>query len=102
RFRQFDVDSTVEIDLSNQQFSSNPVLHVEYSGILNPEEDRRDPILARVSEDSAFLLYAGKWFPMNGLYRDKADMRLKVNAPAGWTLIADLPKSGDGYASTQP
>src|SRR5438128_9204931 len=24
RFRQFDVDSTVEIDLANQQFNSNP------------------------------------------------------------------------------
>src|SRR5439155_21600356 len=76
RFRQFDVDSTVEIDLSNQQFNSNPVLHIEYSGILDPEQSRREPVLARVSEDSAFLLYEGKWFPINGLYRDKADMRL--------------------------
>src|SRR5262245_25075358 len=32
RIRQFDVDSTVEIDLSNQQFNGNPVLHIEYSG----------------------------------------------------------------------
>src|SRR5262245_51651846 len=45
RFRQFDVDSTVEIDLSNQQFNNNSVLHIEYSGILNPEEDRREPVL---------------------------------------------------------
>jgi hypothetical protein len=34
-------------------------------------------------------------------FRDKADMRLKVTAPAGWTLVSDLPKSGDGYSSTQ-
>src|SRR6185295_13660297 len=51
RFRQFDVDSTVEIELSSQQFTSNPVLHIEYSGRLNPEDDRREPVLARVSED---------------------------------------------------
>src|SRR5262245_29085126 len=102
RFRQFDVDSTVEIELSGQQFNNNPVLHIEYSGILNPEDDRHDPILAKVSDDSAFLLYAGKWFPTNGLYRDKADMRIKVSAPAGWSLVSDLAKSGDGYASTQP
>lgn len=102
RFRQFDVDSTVEIELSTQQFNNNPVLHIEYSGILDPEDDRQhDPILAKISEDSAFLLYAGKWFPTNGLYRDKADMRLKVSAPAGWTLVSDLAKSADGYASTQ-
>src|SRR5690242_14238967 len=101
RFRQFDVDSTVEIDLSNQQFNNAPVLHVEYSGILNPEEDRHEPILARVSEDSAFLLYGGKWFPTNGLYRDKADMKLKVNAPAGWSLVTDLVKTNDIYTSPQ-
>src|SRR5437016_2810064 len=102
RLKQFDVDSTVEIDLANQQFNNNLVLHIEYSGILNPEESRHEPVLARVTEDSAFLLYEGKWFPTNGLYRDKADMRLKVTAPADWTLITDLAKSGDGYASAQP
>src|SRR5262245_31447919 len=102
RFRQFDVDSTLEIDLSAQQFNSSPVVHIEYSGILNPEDDRREPILAKISEDSAFLLYAGKWFPTNGVYRDKAQMRLKVAVPPGWTLITDLAKSGDGYSSPQP
>ena len=102
RFRQFDVDSTVEFDLSNQQFNNNPVLHIEYSGILDPEQSRREPILARIAEDSAFLLYEGKWFPTNGLYRDKADMRLKLNVPSEWTLVTDLPKGGDGFASNQP
>jgi tetratricopeptide (TPR) repeat protein len=102
RFRQFDVDSTVEVDLAGQQFNTNPVLHIEYSGILDPEDDRRDPVLAKISEDSAFLLYGGKWFPTNGLYRDKADMRLKVTTPPGWSLVTDLSKAGDGYASTQP
>src|SRR5438477_10287356 len=52
RFRQFDVDSTVEIEMGGQQFNGDPVLHIEYSGILNPEEDRRDPVLAKVSEAS--------------------------------------------------
>jgi len=102
RIRQFDVDSTVEVDLSAQQFNSNPVIHFEYSGILNPEEDRHDPVLARVSDDSAFLLYGGKWFPSNGLYRDKANMRLKVNVPVGWTVVADMAKAGDGFSSSQP
>jgi len=102
RFRQFDVDSTVEFDLSNQQFNGNPVLHIEYSGVLDPEQSRREPVLARIAEDSAFLLYEGKWFPTNGLYRDKADMRLKLNVPSEWTLVSDLPKSGAGFASNQP
>lgn len=102
RIRQFDVDSTVEVDLSAQQFNSNPVVHLEYSGTLDPEDNRHDPVLGRISENSAFLLYAGKWFPTNGLYRDKANMRLKINAPAGWSVVCDLAKAGDGYASSQP
>jgi len=102
RFRQFDVDSTVEVEMSGQQFNASPVLVIEYSGILNPEAERGDPILAKISEDSAVLLYAGKWFPTNGLYRDKADMRLKATVPAGWTLVGDLSASGDSYVSTTP
>ncbi len=102
RFRQFDIDSTVEVELSNQQFNGNPVVHMEYAGILNPEDDRREPVLARVSEDSAFLLYEGRWFPTNGLYKDRADMKLKVAVPAGWTIVSDLTGSGDGFASNAP
>src|SRR5947209_20432161 len=49
RFRQFDVDSTVEIDLSNQQFISNPVIHIAYSGIVDPEQSRRDTVLAQAA-----------------------------------------------------
>jgi aminopeptidase N len=102
RYRQFDLDSTVEVDLSGQQFAADPVVHLEYEGVLNPEEDRREPVLASVSDDSAFLLYEGKWFPTNGLHQDKADMRLRVNAPANWTVVTDLPASTSDfpYAST--
>jgi aminopeptidase N len=105
RYRQFDLDSTVEVDLSGQQFAADPVLHLEYEGILNPEEERREPILARVSDASAFLLYEGKWFPTNGLHQDKADMRLRVIAPPDWTVVTDLNKSTATdypYASTSP
>ena len=77
-------------------------MHIEYSGILNPEEDRREPVLARVSDDSAFLLYDGKWFPTNGLYRDKADMRLKVTAPAGWTARDRSSEVGEWLSRAQP
>jgi aminopeptidase N len=90
-FRQFDLDSTVEFDMSGQQFQNAPTLHVEYAGILNPEPDRHDPILSRVSEDSAFLLYDAKWFPTNGIRKEKAKMLVKVVAPEGWTVVADMP-----------
>jgi aminopeptidase N len=102
RFRQFDLDSTVELDLSGQQFNGDPVVRIAYSGILDPDEGRHDPVLARVSESSTFLLYEGKWFPTNGLFRDKANMQMKISAPDGWTVVADVPKAAVGFASTQP
>lgn len=102
RFRQYDIDSTVEVDLSGGQFAETRVVHIEYAGILSPEEERRDPILARVSDESAFLLYDGKWFPTNGLYKDKSAMQLKVTVPESWTIVTDLPKSIDGFGSTEP
>ena len=57
RFRQFDLDSTLEIDLGGLQFSSgSPTVKIEYSGILDSEdseEARRDPVLARISGETA-------------------------------------------------
>jgi aminopeptidase N len=105
RFRQFDLDSTVEFDMSSQQFNGDIVLHVEYTGILNPDNDRREPILGRVSDDSAFLLYDAKWFPTNGLRKDKAVMLVKVNAPEGWTVVSDMaaiPNERNTFGSNQP
>src|SRR5688572_25133854 len=101
RFRQFDFDNTVEVTLSNPQ-SEASTLHFEYAGFLDPDADKRVPVLASISEDSALLLYEGKWFPTSGLYKDKAAASLKVNAPAGWTVLSDLPGSGTGFASQIP
>jgi len=90
-FRQFDLDSTVEFDLSGQQFAGEPTLHVEYAGILNPEEGPgRDPVFGKIAEDSAFLLYEGKWFPTNGIRRDRSVMLLTVKAPDDWTVVSDM------------
>ncbi len=103
RFRQFDLDSTLEVDLSGAEFGSDPTVNIEYSGILDPEEDRREPVLGKISEESAFLLYAAKWFPTNGLDLDKAQLRLTVNGPPGWTVVTDIPAdSRGGYVSDAP
>jgi len=103
RYRQFDYDSTLEVDLGSGT-STDPslTLHVEYYGLFDSADDRRNPVLDYLSKDSAYLLYEGKWFPTNGLYKDKAAMQLTVKAPAGWSVVADLPPSGAGFASNTP
>ena len=62
--------------------------------LFDTADDPRNPVLNHIASDSAYLLYEGKWFPSNGLYKDKASMRLTVHAPAGWTVVADLPAVG--------
>ena len=94
RFRQFDLDSTLEVDLSDLGQFDQPVIRVEYDGVLNPEEGRREPILGSISAESAFLLYEAKWFPTNGLHRDPATMDLALTVPYDWQVITSLPDAG--------
>lgn len=105
RFRQFDFDSTLEVTLSAPPSDATTV-RFEYSGYLDPEADKRAPVLAGVSPQSAVLLYEGKWFPTNGLYKDKAAASLRVNAPADWTVLSDLGAveggSGRAFGSLTP
>lgn len=102
RSRQTDIDSTLEIDLSSQQFAAESVVRIDYSGILNPEDDRQDEILARVGTNSTFLLYDAKWFPTNGLYSDPAEFSLRLTAPPSWKVSTDLRFAGGAYVSSQP
>ena len=92
RFRQFDLDSTLEVDLSDLGQFDQPFLHIEYDGILNPEEGRREPILSRIASENAFLLYDAKWFPLNGLYRDSSMMELNLTVPSDWQVVTSLTK----------
>jgi|SRR5688572_477458 len=103
RFRQYDLDSTIEISTANGQLSEISTLLVEYEGFLDaPSGSKRAPALSSISENGAYLLYESKWFPTNGLYKDKAIATLTVRAPADWTTLSDLPASGGKFTSTVP
>ena len=90
RFRQFDIDSTLEVDLSDLGQFDQPVVRVEYAGVFNPQEGRREPILARIGADSAFLLDEAKWYPMNGVGQDAAIMDLQLTVPSDWEVASAL------------
>jgi len=104
RYRQFEYDSTLEVDLGNSPTAADGklTLHLEYYGLFDTADDLRNPILDRISSESAYLLYEGKWYPTNGLYKDKANMQLAVHAPAGWTVVSDVPSVGNSFASSVP
>lgn len=101
RYRQYDLDSTVELSTASQQ-ADVATARFEYKGFLDPQGDKRAPVLGSVSEDGAFLLYETKWFPTNELYKDKATIVLRVKAPSDWTVLSDVPGAGSSFSSQTP
>lgn len=103
RSRQYDLDSTLEVTLPSGDVPEVATLRFEYAGFLDPQADKRAPVLSSVSDEGAFLLYESKWFPTNSLFKDKAAARIRVNAPEGWTVLCDLPSTDPGtFASQTP
>ena len=103
RFRQYDLDGTVEVSTANGQISDVSTLRFEYEGFLDPPTgNKRQVTLSSISENGAFLLYESKWFPTNGVYKDKAVTTLTVNVPSGWTAVTDLPAEGGKFSSAVP
>ncbi len=99
RFRQFDIDSTLEVDLTDLGQFDQPFIRVEYAGVFRPQEGRSgEPILARISADSAFFLDEAKWYPMNGVGRDAAIMNLDLTLPSDWQVASSLAE----VSSTPP
>jgi len=91
RFRQFEVDSTIEVDLSGLGQFDQPVIRVEYAGRLGVNPDDPEPAQAGIDANGAFLLEEGKWYPMNGVRRDPARMTLDLSVPDDWQVVSALP-----------
>ena len=103
RFRQYDLDATVEVSTDGGQLAEVSTLRFEYEGFLDPPVGgKRPPAPSSISENGAYLLYESKWFPSNELYKDKATASLTVHIPADWTAISDVPGSGNQFSSTVP
>ena len=103
RSRQYDLDSTIEISTATGQLTDVSTLVVEYEGFLDPPTgSKRAAVLSSISENGAYLLYDSKWYPTNGLYKDKATVSLTVHAPTDWMVLSDLPSGSGKFSSTVP
>jgi tetratricopeptide (TPR) repeat protein len=76
-------DSTVRVQLSNHVAKdSSTTVTFEYEGVLDSADD--SPVqglkLAYIGDDTSYLLYAGRWFPVNayGINRFTATMNITV------------------------
>jgi tetratricopeptide (TPR) repeat protein len=94
-------DSTVRVQLPNGLAKdASTTLTFDYEGELSSGEDGPVPglKLASIDDGTSYLLYAGRWFPVNayGINRFTATMRITV--PAHMTVIG----SGDGTVTDNP
>src|ERR1700756_2655462 len=89
-------DSTVRVPLpSGLAKDASTMLTFEYEGQLESADNSPVPglSLAYIGDDTSYLLYAGRWFPVNGFGMNRFTSTISVNVPAHMLAI------GSGKAS---
>src|SRR5579859_539204 len=89
-------DSTVRVPLpSGLAKDATTTLNFEYEGTLENADNSPVPglSLAYIGDDTSYLLYAGRWFPLNGFGLNRFTSTISVNVPAHMLAI------GSGKAS---
>jgi aminopeptidase N len=92
-------DSTVRVPLPNVLAKGqSTTLTFDYDGILQSGDDSPVPglKLAYVGDDTTYLLYAGRWFPVVGYGTNRFTATMNVTVPTGMTVI------GSGKMTSAP
>jgi tetratricopeptide (TPR) repeat protein len=83
-------DSTVRVPLpSGLSKDSSTTLTFEYEGQLESADNSPVPglSLAYIGDDTSYLLYAGRWFPVNGYGLNRFTSTISVTVPAHMLVI---------------
>ena len=105
-------DSTVRIPLpSGLSKDASTTLTFDYDGTLENADNSPVPglKLAYIGDDTSYLLYAGRWFPVNGYGLNRFTANISVTVPAhmivigsGQATVTDAPASKKPNASVLP
>ncbi len=87
---RFTQDSTVRVSLNKDlPKDSSTTLTFDYDGVLQNADD--SPVqglkLAYVGDDTSYLLYAGRWFPLVNYGINRFTSTIHVTVPAHFTVI---------------
>jgi aminopeptidase N len=90
-------DSSIRVSLpSGLNKGQSTTLIFDYEGLLASADD--SPVeglkLAYIGEDTSYLLYAGRWFPMVGFNTNRFTSTINVTVPSGITAIGSGAKPG--------
>jgi tetratricopeptide (TPR) repeat protein len=96
-------DSTIRVSLpAGLSKDASTTLTFEYEGSLETADDSPVPglMLAHIGDDTSYLLYAGRWFPVSGYGLNRFTATISVTVPAhmmvigsGKTTVTDNPPS---------
>ena len=105
-------DSTVRVPLpAGLSKDSSTTLTFEYEGQLESADNSPVPglKLAYIGDDTSYLLYAGRWFPVSGYGLNRFTSTISVTVPAhmlvigsGQSSVTDAPASKKPNASVLP
>jgi hypothetical protein len=89
-------DSTVRVQLAKDlPKDASTTLTFEYEGVLDSADD--SPVqglkLASISDDTSYLLYAGRWFPVNGYGTNRFTATINVTVPSHMVVIGSGKES---------
>jgi hypothetical protein len=84
-------DSTVRVQLSKPlNKDSSASLTFEYDGTLDSADD--SPVqglkVASINDETSYLLYAGRWFPVNGYGINRFTATMNITVPTHMLVIA--------------
>src|SRR5437588_4625253 len=97
-------DSTVRVQLPNGlSKDSATTLTFDYEGELNSADE--SPVqglkLASIDDDTSYLLYAGRWFPVNAYGINRFTATMNITVPAHMTVIGSGKQSISNAAATK-
>ena len=99
-------DSTVRVPLPTVlNKGQSTTLTFDYDGILQSGDDSPVPglKLAYVGDDTTYLLYSGRWFPVVGFGTNRFTATINMTVPTGMTVIGSgKSTSGPAKAAAAP
>ena len=99
-------DSTVRVPLpAGLSKDSSTTLTFEYEGLLENADNSPVPglKLAYIGDDTSFLFYAGRWFPVSGFGLNRFTSTISVTLPAHMLVIGSGKATmTDAVASKKP
>jgi len=102
---RFSQENAVRVSLA-QGLAKNASSYLifNYEGELSSADD--SPVegvkLAYISEDSIYLLYPGRWFPVTGYNIDRFTSRINVAVPAGYIVVGSGRQTGAMFSPEAP